>query len=207
MLTPYEFLKFTLCLKVSDSIQRIKARVEEVLEQFKLGEVKHSIIGGFIVRGLSGGEKKRLSIASELLLYPSVLILDEPTSGLDSFMAKTVVSILKDVSKSGVTVIMTIHQPSYRIFEMIDRLALMQLGEFVYQGKASEALRYFREVGLETASFVNPPEFFMKVLRIEDRNNISEEESKVANLLITKYNESKDSLWSDINSPASKPLI
>ena len=66
---------------------------------------------------------------------------------------------------------------------MIDRLALMQLGEFVYQGKASEALNYFREAGFEAPHLVNPPEFFMKLLRIEDRNNISEQESRIAQLL------------------------
>jgi len=132
-----------------------------------------------------------------------VIILDEPTSGLDSFMAMTVLSILKDVSKSGVTVIMIIHQPSYEIYEMIDRLALMQLGEFVYQGKASEALNYFREAGFEAPHLVNPPEFFMKLLRIEDRNNISEQESRIAPNL--KYNESESSHSPDTRHPYLKP--
>ena len=197
--TPYEFLKFTLNLKVSESSTRVKKRVNEVLEQFKLVHVKHSIIGGVILKGLSGGEKKRLSIASEVLLYPSVLILDEPTSGLDSFMAKSIIHILKDITKSGVTVIMTIHQPSYEIYEMIDRLALMQLGEFTYQGKAKDALNYFKDVGFEAPQLVNPPEFFMKLLRIEDRNNISPSESKLITQLQTKYTESNSKIWSEIN--------
>ena len=199
ILTPYEFLKFTLSLKVNYSESQVKKRVDEVLDQLKLTSSKHNTIGGFIVRGLSGGEKKRLSIASEVLLYPSVLILDEPTSGLDSFMAKSVINILKDLSKSGVTVIMTIHQPSYEIYEMIDRIALMQCGEFVYQGRASEALNYFKEAGLESPPLVNPPEFFMKVLRIEDRNHISEQELKTFEILSTKYNETKSEIFKDIN--------
>lgn len=73
-----------------------------------------------VCRGISGGEKKRLNVASELLTSPTLLFADEPTTGLDSFMAASVVKVLRGLSDSGRTVIATIHQPSSGIFEMFD---------------------------------------------------------------------------------------
>lgn len=84
-----------------------------------------TLIGGPLIKGISGGERKRTSIAVDFVTDPSTIMLDEPTSGLDSFTAYLIVRILKDYAKKGKTVIFTIHQPSYDIYEMFDRLMLL----------------------------------------------------------------------------------
>lgn len=198
-LTPYEFLKFTLSLKTNDSKDRVKQRVESIIKDLGLTKVAHTIIGDTIVRGLSGGEKKRVCIAAELMLYPSILILDEPTSGLDSYISKQVISMLKDVLSFGVTVIMTIHQPSYDIFNMFDRLVLMQGGKFIYQGKAIDSIEYFNQTGFEIPKLINPPEYYMKILRVEDRNHLSDDEIKIKTALQENYKTHEKSIWNEIN--------
>ena len=92
------------------------------------------------MKGISGGEKKRTSIAFELISDPQVLMLDEPTSGLDSLTSFVIVKYLKKLAvEQRKTIIMTIHQPNSDIFEQFDRLLLMVEGRIIYQGKASLA--------------------------------------------------------------------
>ncbi len=88
-------------------------------------QVAHSFIGDAFVRGLSGGEKRRVSIAVELLCAPGLLLLDEPTTGLDSTNAARVVDIMARLAREGVTVLMSIHQPRPDIFRLMDRLLLL----------------------------------------------------------------------------------
>ncbi len=96
------------------------------------------MIGGQLIKGISGGERKRTSIAFELISNPSVLILDEPTSGLDSLTSHIIVEYLKQMANvEGKTIILTIHQPNAEIFGMFDKLVLMSEGEIVYQGPKS----------------------------------------------------------------------
>ena len=100
-----------------------------------LSKCADTIIGkpGAVV-GISGGEKKRLAFASELLTNPSIMFCDEPTSGLDSFMALSVVEVLKELTASGRTVVCTIHQPSSEVFAIFDQLLLMADGRVAYSG-------------------------------------------------------------------------
>jgi ABC-type multidrug transport system ATPase subunit/ABC-type polysaccharide/polyol phosphate export permease len=198
-LTPYEFLKFTLSLKSRRSKEEVKKRVEKLIDELKLTEVQHSVIGNLVVRGISGGERKRVCIASELVLFPSVLILDEPTSGLDSFMAKSVMNLLKEVKNFGVTVIASIHQPSFDMFAGFDRLVLMQEGRIVYQGKTSDCVGYFDQAGFPIPKQVNPPEFFMKLLRIEDRNKLEDKEISKMNQLYSCYEKSSLEIFNEID--------
>lgn len=97
-----------------------------------------------MLKGISGGERKRTSIAFELVSNPSVIILDEPTSGLDSLTAYIIVNYLKRLAKEhNKTVILTIHQPSSEIFFLLNRLILLAEGEMVYQGSTHSCLEYF----------------------------------------------------------------
>jgi ABC-type multidrug transport system ATPase subunit len=107
-------------------------QVWAIIRQLGLLKVAHSYIGDAFVRGLSGGEKRRLSIGVELLTRPGVLMLDEPTTGLDSTNAARVVDIMAGLAAAGVTVLMSIHQPRPDIFRLMDRVLLLSgFGEVV----------------------------------------------------------------------------
>ena len=88
----------------------------EVLGQVGLSRLAGALIGDERLKGISGGEKKRLSFATELLSNPALLFCDEPTSGLDSFMAANIMELLREFSRLGKTVVCTVHQPSSQIF-------------------------------------------------------------------------------------------
>ena len=135
------------------------------MKKLQLEKCADVVIGGTILKGISGGERKRTSIAFELLSDPQVLFLDEPTSGLDSLTAYIIVRHLKQLAvNQNKTVIMTIHQPNHDIFEMFDRLVLMVEGRLVYQGPAKDSVNYFSEMGFKCIENANPPDYFMSIL-------------------------------------------
>lgn len=94
-------------------------------------------------RGVSGGERKRVSVGHELLISPSIIILDEPTSGLDSTTAMSLVHTLRELARDGRSIITTIHQPSSRLFQQLDRLMLMSNGRLMYSGLGKEVGEWF----------------------------------------------------------------
>ncbi|CAI9106280.1 OLC1v1005402C3 [Oldenlandia corymbosa var. corymbosa] len=122
------------------------------------------LIGSWHLRGISGGERKRLSIALEFLTRPRLLFLDEPTSGLDSASAFFVVQALKNVSRDGRTVISSIHQPSSEVFALFDDLCLLSGGEMVYFGEAKTAIKFFAEAGFPCPSRRNPSDHFLRCI-------------------------------------------
>ncbi|KAG6402486.1 hypothetical protein SASPL_134681 [Salvia splendens] len=113
-LTVTETLVYTALLRLPRDLSKAEKveHAEAVIEQLGLTRCRDSIIGGDFLRGVSGGERKRVSIGQEMLINPSLLFLDEPTSGLDSTTAQKIVSTLWDLANGGRTVLMTIHQPS-----------------------------------------------------------------------------------------------
>ncbi|KDO27029.1 hypothetical protein SPRG_07742 [Saprolegnia parasitica CBS 223.65] len=125
-------------------------------------------IGNEANRGISGGERKRLSFATELLTNPSLLFVDEPTSGLDSYMAESVMLQLQKLAQEGRTVLATIHQPSSEIFALFDRLYLLSNGRTVYSGKASESVAYFAAMGYQCPTYMNPTDYFMRQIIVLD---------------------------------------
>jgi ATP-binding cassette subfamily G (WHITE) protein 1 len=118
---------------------------------------------------VSGGERKRTSIAVELITDPSLIFLDEPTTGLDSFTAATVMDLLNDLAKSGRTIITTIHQPNTDIFNSFDRLLMLAKGKIVYFNEAKLAVDYFASLGdnYKCPEWNNPADFFMDLISIE----------------------------------------
>mmetsp|Transcript_68689 Transcript_68689/g.191581 ORF Transcript_68689/g.191581 Transcript_68689/m.191581 type:complete len:1747 (-) Transcript_68689:1259-6499(-) len=142
IMTVREHLLFHARLRLGDAVPlHVKQeRVCDVLDELGLGHINDSVIGDEFIRGISGGEKRRVSIASELLAYPALLFLDEPTTGLDASNAINVVRIAARVAAKGTTVIMSIHQPRSDIFELFHRVVLMAKGgKVVYCGDASQA--------------------------------------------------------------------
>ncbi|KAM0834129.1 hypothetical protein ACQ4PT_063808 [Festuca glaucescens] len=125
--------------------------VNEVLETIELDEIRDSLVGVPGVNGLSTEQRKRLTIAVELVSNPSIIFMDEPTSGLDARAAAIVMRAVKNVADAGRTVLCTIHQPSTEIFEAFDELLLMKRGgKLIYAGPlghlSCEVIHYFQAI-------------------------------------------------------------
>ncbi|KAI8542644.1 hypothetical protein RHMOL_Rhmol08G0153900 [Rhododendron molle] len=140
-LTVRETIWYSAQLRLPDKLSRSdkRALVESTIMEMGLQDCADTVIGNWHLRGISGGEKRRVSIALEILMRPRLLFLDEPTSGLDSASAFFVTQTLRGLSRDGRTVIASIHQPSSDVFELFDRLYLLSGGKTVYFGQASEA--------------------------------------------------------------------
>lgn len=108
-MTVRECLEFSAKLKLRGTLAEKMKRVEDIITELRLNKCQNTKIGGPLVKGVSGGERKRTSIGVELITDPNLIFLDEPTTGLDSFTATSVVETLKDLTLSGRTIISTIH--------------------------------------------------------------------------------------------------
>ena len=165
-MTVRETLLFAARLRLPQSVSRAEKerRVDELIDTLGLRRAADTIIGDVRRRGISGGERKRLSIGCELLSEPSLLFLDEPTSGLDSFAAQQVMKLLRKLASSGVTVISVIHQPRGSIYNLFDDLILVAQGHVVYNGAASNAASHFRSLGYPCPSNINAGEHVVDIV-------------------------------------------
>eukprot|EP00223_Ostreococcus_mediterraneus_P005998 CAMPEP_0179689398 /NCGR_PEP_ID=MMETSP0936-20121108/3175_1 /TAXON_ID=548131 ORGANISM="Ostreococcus mediterraneus, Strain clade-D-RCC2573" /NCGR_SAMPLE_ID=MMETSP0936 /ASSEMBLY_ACC=CAM_ASM_000574 /LENGTH=1734 /DNA_ID=CAMNT_0021562003 /DNA_START=11 /DNA_END=5218 /DNA_ORIENTATION=- len=151
--TVYEHLLFhaKLRLPASTSSKTIRKRVCATMQILGIEKLADSFIGDQFQRGLSGGEKRRVSIATELLMSPGIMFLDEPTTGLDSTNAAKVVDILSSLGTMGTTVLLSIHQPRPDIFRLLDRvLVLSGEGSVVYSGPSALASAHFASMPFVT---------------------------------------------------------
>ncbi|KDR20987.1 Protein white [Zootermopsis nevadensis] len=168
-LTVREHLVFQALVRMDRNIpyRNRMSRVEEVISELALNRCQHTVIGvPGRIKGISGGEMKRLSFASEVLTNPPLMFCDEPTSGLDSFMAQNVVLVLKNMALKSKTVVVTIHQPSSEIFAMFDKVLLMADGRVAFLGSSDDACNFFRELGAVCPSNYNPADFFIQMLAV-----------------------------------------
>lgn len=144
-LTVEETIYFSARLKTPSTVtdDEIQQIVDEVMEDLGLSHIRESLIGNSVaasgVRGISGGERKRVSVASELVVRPPLLFLDEPTSGLDATSAQALVQTLKDLSDMGHSIAVVIHQPRTTIYNMLDHLLLLSKGQMIFNGPANLA--------------------------------------------------------------------
>ncbi|KAE9621718.1 putative xenobiotic-transporting ATPase [Lupinus albus] len=162
-LTVKETLTYAARLKLPKTLtrQQKEKRALDVIYELGLERCQDTMIGGSFVRGVSGGERKRVCVGNEIIINPSLLFLDEPTSGLDSTTALKMVQMLHDIAEAGKTVVTTIHQPSSRLFHKFDKLILLGKGNLLYFGKASEAMDYFQLIGCSPLIAMNPAEFLL----------------------------------------------
>eukprot|EP01135_Chromosphaera_perkinsii_P001381 Nk52_evm12s165 gene=Nk52_evmTU12s165 len=166
-LTVRETIMYAAKLKLDSAMtdEQREKRVDQVIDELWLNDCKNTIIGDQYVKGISGGEKRRVAIAIEILHNPQVLFLDEPTSGLDSETAETVVQVLKNISLKGRIVLITIHQPKYDVFTLFDDLFLLSQGQMVYKGIANKSMEYFSELGYPIPQYENPCDHYMKIIK------------------------------------------
>ncbi|CAF3820922.1 unnamed protein product, partial [Adineta steineri] len=183
-LTVTENIMFSLNtrLRTRMSKKERQDRVEEVIEDLGLTECADTRIGTEFIRGVSGGERKRTCIGMELVLAPKILFLDEPTTGLDATTAQIVMKILKRLSKSGRTIILSIHQPRFSIFNLFDQVVLMCKGKIVYNDSPENVLPYFRKQGFERDLNDNPADFLLDIL-LKANQHGPEGEKKLADLV------------------------
>ncbi|CAN1299134.1 ABC transporter G family member 14 [Linum perenne] len=192
-LTVAETLMFTALLRLPKTLTREEKaqHVERVIVELGLTRCRNSMIGGPLFRGISGGEKKRVSIGQEMLINPSLLLLDEPTSGLDSTTAQRILTTVKRLADGGITVVTTIHQPSSRLYYMFDKVVLLSEGSPIYYGPASTALDYFSSIGFSTSMTVNPSDLLLDLANgtngSELGENTEKEQKLVRETLISAY--------------------
>ncbi|XP_046556875.1 ABC transporter G family member 22-like [Haliotis rubra] len=170
-LTLWETLYFAAMIHLPDKMPRSEklSRIDQIIAALDLEDCKNTAIGDQIQRGLSGGEKKRASIACQLLTDPDIMLLDEPTSGLDSSTAYTLMQLLKKyTAESNKAVIVTIHQPASQIFHMFSRLLLLAKGQVAYFGAAEKTLDFFEGVGLICEPHYNPADFILETVKRDE---------------------------------------
>lgn len=161
--TPREALLFSASMRLpaSYSNSKIRTLVEQLLEELGIAGCADVMIGGAMIKGISGGQRKRTSVGVELVTDPSLLFLDEPTSGLDSYSAFQLVSLLKKVARRDCTVLCTIHQPSSEVFFLFDSVIFMKDGKIFYQGPCKAVINHFEQFAYHCPHNYNPSDFIM----------------------------------------------
>ncbi|KAF4126202.1 ABC-type branched-chain amino acid transport system, ATPase component [Geosmithia morbida] len=180
-LTVRETLRFSAGLRLPSfmSKEEKNRRAEEVLMKMGLKDCADNLVGNEMVKGISGGEKRRVSIAIQVLTDPRILLLDEPTSGLDAFTANSIMEVLQGLAKEGRTLILTIHQARSDLFTHFGNVLLLARGgSLVYAGAAEKMIGYFSRQGLECPQHSNPADFALDMITIDLQQDQREAESR-----------------------------
>lgn len=184
-MTVKEVISMSALLRLPKSIGREERmrRVDDVIKILHLRKAQDTQIGSPDKKGISGGERKRTSMAMEVVINPPMLFLDEPTSGLDTYTAYSVCKLLSQLAnRQGRTVVATIHQPSSEIFHLFDDLLILASGQVMYYGVASEAVDYFARLGYHCPQYTNPSDYiFMRILKDVDDNDNDDAEQQAEN--------------------------
>ncbi|CAA7046257.1 unnamed protein product [Microthlaspi erraticum] len=202
MLTVEETLMFSAEFRLPSSLSKKKkaARVQALIDQLGLRSAAKTVIGDEGHRGVSGGERRRVSIGIDIVHDPIILFLDEPTSGLDSTSAFMVVKVLQRVAQSGSIVIMSIHQPSYRILGLLDKLIFLSRGNTVFSGSPTNLPRFFSEYGHPIPENGNRTEFALDLIHeLEDSTEGTKDLVEFHKQWRAKQNSSSQSRRNSIN--------
>lgn len=160
LLTVEETLMFSAKLRLRTPPHQLSSKVKSAMEELGLTHVAGARVGDERVRGISGGERRRVSIGVDVIHDPKVLILDEPTSGLDSTSALQIIDLLKTMAETrGRTIILSIHQPGFRIVKLFNSILLLANGSVLHRGTVDQLGLNLRLMGLELPLHVNVVEF------------------------------------------------
>ncbi|KAJ0005243.1 hypothetical protein NQD34_011457 [Periophthalmus magnuspinnatus] len=203
-LTVRETLVFVAKLRLPTHFTKAQRdkRVDDVIAELRLRQCANTRVGNDYVRGVSGGERRRVSIAVQLLWNPGILILDEPTSGLDSFTAHNLVITLSRLARGNRLVLLSVHQPRSDIFQLFDLVVLLSSGSAVYCGAARDMVPYFTALGHPCPRYCNPSDFYgtLDLISIDRRSAELEAEClQRARVLAERFKENvkdtDDHMW------------
>uniref|UniRef100_A0AAQ5XLU7 ATP-binding cassette sub-family G member 8 n=1 Tax=Amphiprion ocellaris TaxID=80972 RepID=A0AAQ5XLU7_AMPOC len=212
-LTVRETLSFVAKLRLPTHFTQAQRdqRVDDVIAELRLRQCAHTRVGNDYVRGVSGGERRRVSIAVQLLWNPGILILDEPTSGLDSFTAHNLVITLSCLARGNRLVLLSVHQPRSDIFQLFDLVVLLSSGSAVYCGAARDMVPYFTALGYPCPRYCNPSDFYVDLISIDRRSPEREAECLdkarvLSEHFMEKVRDTDDHMWKPAGTNA-KALI
>ncbi|XP_031128203.1 ABC transporter G family member 11-like [Ipomoea triloba] len=201
-LTVREAVHYSAQLQLPSSMPRSEKEeiADMTIKEMGLeGAMDTRIGGGWGSKGISGGQKRRVSICLEILTRPKLLFLDEPTSGLDSAASYYVTGKIAGLAREGRTVVASIHQPSAEVFSLFTNLCLLSSGSVVYFGPASAAIQFFETCGFPCPTLQNPSDHFLKTINKDFDNNDEDIEQgcargipteEVINILVNSYKSS-----------------
>ena len=180
-LTVKETFKFAADLRLHHltAAQREK-KSDELIRALGIKHCENTIIGNEFVKGISGGEKRRVTMGIQLLNDPPILLLDEPTSGLDSFTSSTILEILQRLADDyGKTIIITIHQPRSELFDKFGNVLLLaKSGRTAFNGSPQEMIKYFADMGYNCPELTNVADYFLDLISINTQNDENEKVSR-----------------------------
>ncbi|XP_028323896.1 ATP-binding cassette sub-family G member 8 [Gouania willdenowi] len=201
-LTVRETLSFVAKLRLPTRFtqEQRDQRVDDVIAELRLRQCANTRVGNDYVRGVSGGERRRVSIAVQLLWNPGILILDEPTSGLDSFTAHNLVITLSRLARGNRLVLLSVHQPRSDIFQLFDLVVLLSSGSAVYCGPARDMVPYFTALGHPCPRYCNPSDFYVDLISIDRRSPEKEAECLerarvLSEQFMEKVQDTDDHMW------------
>lgn len=173
------FLKLPRSISKKNKVEK----VDQILKELGLTSCQNTLIGDeFLgIKGISGGQKRRVSIGVELVKDPVAIFLDEPTSGLDSEIAVSLVELLGDMCVRGRTVVLTIHQPNSLITSQFMDFMLLADGKLVYGGPWSDAVDFFKRAGFSCPQYMNPSDYFIHALMDVNAVDILVEQQQESN--------------------------
>ncbi|XP_019604190.2 ATP-binding cassette sub-family G member 5 isoform X2 [Rhinolophus sinicus] len=191
-LTVRETLGYTALLAIrGGSPGFIHKKVEAVMAELSLSHVADQLIGSHTFGGISNGERRRVSIAAQLLQDPTIMLFDEPTTGLDCMTANQIVILLAELARRDRIVILTIHQPRSELFQLFDKIAILSFGELVFCGTPVEMLDFFNGCSYPCPEHSNPFDFYMDLTSVDTQSKEREMETyKRVQMIESAYKES-----------------
>jgi ABC-type multidrug transport system ATPase subunit len=201
-LTCRESARYAADFYLQGSSESKDAEVEQLLKRLGLDGCGNARVGNQFLQGISGGQKKRLSVVIALLKKPSVLLLDEPTSGLDAASSAHVMGYIRALAiELNIIVICTIHQPSSAIYNSFEKVLLLSQGRTAFLGTPSRSVAYFATLGYANPPNTNPAEFLLDII-----NSEFTEEANVVNVL-DKWEANEACIENDQFSPTDLSTI
>jgi len=161
-MTPREVMLFGARLRLhNEAAEATIGVLDDMIESLGLSKCADTMVGNELIKGISGGERKRAAVGAELITNPEITFLDEPTSGLDTASAFNIITLLKNLTKNRQSVLCTIHQPSSEIFHLFDQSIFLFAGSVVYHGPPTGIREHFEAMNLTCPEDYNPADFVM----------------------------------------------